>query len=117
MSAASRKAFTLVEMIAILVVITILVTIGLWSIGLLRQDAQNVSTSDALATVQRMQELANMEGLTQTNTNPILRIMELQAGLASKGDANFKINPQTLGTKVTFSADSSGATQWQNLTP
>jgi hypothetical protein len=43
--------------------------------------------------------------------------MELQAGLASKGDANFKINPQVLGKQVTFSVDSSGATHWQNVKP
>lgn len=43
--------------------------------------------------------------------------MELQAGLASKGDANFQINPQVIGAQVAFSVDSSGATRWQNATP
>ena len=69
MSTSSRKAFTLVELIAVIVVIMILTTIGIWNIVQLRQDAQSVATSDALATVQRMQELANMEGLSQTNTD------------------------------------------------
>ena len=117
MSASSRKAFTLVEMIAVIVVVIILVAIGIWSTGLLRQDAQSVVTSDTLANLQRTKLLSNMEGFSQTNTYPTLRIMELQAGLASKGDANFKINPQVLGKQVTFSVDSSGATHWQNVTP
>jgi prepilin-type N-terminal cleavage/methylation domain-containing protein len=117
MSTSSRKAFTLVELIVVIVVIMILTTIGIWNIVQLRQDAQSVATSDALATVQRMQELANMEGLSQTNTDATLRIMELQAGLASTGNANFKINPQVMGAQLTFSVDSSGATHWQNVAP
>jgi type II secretory pathway pseudopilin PulG len=117
MRASSRKAFTLVEMIAVIVVVIILVAIGIWSTGLLRQDAQSVVTSDMLANLQRTQQLANMEGLSQTNTDPTLRIMELQAGLAGKKDANFQINPQVIGAQVAFSVDSSGATRWQNATP
>jgi len=117
MRASSRRAFTLVEMIAMIVVIIILAAIGIWSTGLLRQDAQSAARSDTLANLQRMQQLANMEGLSQTNTDPTLRIMELQAGLAGKGDANFQINPQVIGAQVAFSVDSSGATRWQNATP
>ena len=117
MRASSRKAFTLVEMIAMVVVIIILAAIGIWSTGLLRQDPQSAARSVTLASLQRMQQLANLEGLSQTNTDPTLRIMELQAGLAGKKDANFQINPQVIGAQVAFSVDSRGATRWQNATP
>jgi type II secretory pathway pseudopilin PulG len=111
----SQMAFTLVEMVVIIIVIVILVSIGLTKMGLLRTDAQDVANSDALATVQRMQELADIEGLSQTNTDSTLRLRELQAGLAAKGHAHFKMDPANVGKLVSYVLDEQNLIHWQRI--
>ena len=106
-----QRAFTLIEMIVVIVVLTIVVGLGIWSIGLLRQDAQSVAGTNILATVQRMQQLA------QSQTDPVQRLIELQNELAGAGCANFQFNPQTVGAQLVFSVDANGMTHWTNATP
>jgi prepilin-type N-terminal cleavage/methylation domain-containing protein len=65
-----QSAFTLIEMIVVIVVLMIVVGLGIWCIGLLRQDAQSAASSNILATVQRMQQLSDLNGLTQSQTDP-----------------------------------------------
>jgi len=112
-----QSAFTLIEMIVVIVVLMIVVGLGIWCIGLLRQDAQSVASSNILATVQRMQQLSDLNGLTQSQTDPVQRLIELQNDLAGAGYANFQFNPQTVGTQLVFSVDANGMTHWTNATP
>jgi len=105
----------MIEIVVVMAVLLILVTLGIWASGTLRQDAQAIASGDLLATVQRMQQLADMNGLTQSNAEPVQRLIELQADLAGAGYANFNLNPQTVGMQLSFYIDANGATQWTAL--
>ena len=80
-----RKGFTLVEMVLILTVVFILAAIGAWKVAGLKAEATGVARDDALATVRRMQQLADMEGLQDTAADTLGHILELQSNLAAKG--------------------------------
>ena len=105
-----RKGFTLVEMVLILTVVFILAAIGAWKVASLKDEANQVAQDDALATVQRMQQLADMEGLQEVATDTLGRILELQSGLASKGHYYFQFNPTNLAAKVAYDA---ATQQWR----
>ena len=106
-----RKGFTLVEMVMILTVIFILVAIGAWKVASLKEASDQLAQDDALATVLRMQQLADMEGLQETATDTLGRILELQSLLAAKGHYYYQINPTNLAAKVAYD---SVAQQWRN---
>ena len=78
------KAFTLVEVVAVVVLVTILGAIGAWRLSSLRSQAVSVSDGQALATVERMEELADMEGIALTCPDTRNRLLELQQRLAAK---------------------------------
>ena len=109
-----RSAFTLIEVVVVMTILLILVTLGIWAGGMLRQDAQTVASGDILATVQGMQQLSDMNGLTQRDSEPVPRLIELQTDLAGAGYANFNLNPPTAGTQLNFYIDANGATHWTN---
>ena len=54
-----RSAFTLIEVVVVMTILLILVTLGIWAGGMLRQDAQSVASANILATVQGMQQLSD----------------------------------------------------------
>ena len=97
-----RKGFTLVEMVLILTVVFILAAIGAWKVAGLKDEAAQVTQDDALATVQRMQQLADMEGLQEVATDTLGRILELQSNLASKGHYYHQFNPTNIAAKVAY---------------
>ena len=97
-----RDGFTLIELVMVLTVVFILAAVGAWRISGLRDEARAVAQSDALATVQRLQALADMEGLQVAANNALGRVLELQAGLASKGHYYYQINPTNLAAQVVY---------------
>lgn len=97
------KGFTLIEMIVVIVAILILVSIGAWRLGTIRDEAKSVNVKDALAAVQRMEELATMEGLQVTATDALARLLELQEKLATKGHQYTQMNPTNVAAKLVFS--------------
>ncbi len=97
-----RKGFTLIELVMVLTVVFILAAVGAWRISGMRDEARSVARSDALATVQRMQGLADMEGLQVTANDTLGRILELQARLASKGHYFYQTNPTNLAAQVDY---------------
>lgn len=105
-----RKGFTLVEMVLVLTVVFILAAIGAWKVAGLKDEANQVAQDDALATVQRMQQLADMEGLQEVATDTLGRILELQGSLASKGHYYFQFNPTNLAANVAYDA---ATQQWR----
>src|ERR1043166_5919412 len=73
-----RDGFTLIELVMVLTVVFILAAVGAWRISGMREEARAVAQSDALATVHRMQALADMEGLPVAANDTLGRILELQ---------------------------------------
>jgi len=106
-----RKGFTLVEMVLILTVVFILAAMGAWKVAGLKDEATKVAQDDALATVLRMQQMADMEGLQETATDALGRILELQGNLAAKGHYYYQVNPTNLAQRVTYDP---AAQQWRN---
>ena len=86
----------------VITIIMILAGIGGWRLNTFRDKAQAISDADMLVTIKQMQQLASFEGIVQSNTDVYLRLVELQAGLAAAGHANFKIDPQLLSRKLTY---------------
>ena len=97
-----RDGFTLIELVMVLTVVFILAAVGAWRISGMREEARTVARSDALATVQRMQALADMEGLPVTANDTLGRVLELQVRLASKGHYYYQINPTNLAAQVAY---------------
>ena len=106
-----KGGFTLVEMVMILTVIFILAAIGAWKVASLKDASNQVVQDDALATVLRMQQLADMEGLQESATDTLGRILELQSLLAAKGHYYYQFDPTNLAAKVAYDAT---AQQWRN---
>ena len=106
-----RKGFTLVEMVLILTVVFILAAIGAWKVAGLKAEATGVARDDALATVLRMQQLADMEGLQETAADTLGRIMELESNLVAKGHYYYQFNPTNLAERVIYDP---AAQQWRN---
>lgn len=105
-----RKAFTLIEVVMVLTVVFILAAIGTWRIAGMREEASAVARQDALTTVQRMQALADMEGIGMAATTTLERLTELQIKLTAKGHDYYQVNPTNLATRVTYDA---GTRQWR----
>ena len=105
-----RDGFTLIELVMVLTVVFILAAVGAWRIAGMRDEARAVAQSDALATVQRMQSLADMEGLSVTASDTLSRILELQTKLAARGHFYYQVNPTNLAAQVTFD---SALQQWR----
>lgn len=97
-----RDAFTLIELVMVLTVVFILAAVGAWRISGMRDEARTVAQSDALATVQRMQSLADMEGLSVRENDTLGRILELQSKLAARGHYYYQINPTNLAAQVAY---------------
>ena len=97
-----RNGFTLIELVMVLTVAFILAAVGAWRISGMRDEARSVAQSDALATAQRMQGLADMEGLQVTANDTLGRILELQTRLAAKGHYYYQINPTNLAAQVAY---------------
>jgi prepilin-type N-terminal cleavage/methylation domain-containing protein len=104
-----RDGFTLIELVMVLTVVFILAAVGAWRISGMREEARAVAQSDALATVQRMQSLADMEGLSVTASDTLGRILELQSKLAARGHYYYQMNPTNVAAQVTYDAASQ---QW-----
>ena len=77
----------------------------------LKAEATGVARDDALATVLRMQQLADMEGLQDTAADTLGRILELQSNLAAKGHYYYQFNPTNLAERVIYDP---AAQQWRN---
>ncbi len=105
-----RDGFTLIELVMVLTVVFILAAVGAWRISGMREEARAVAQSDALATVQRMQSLADMEGLSVTASDALGRILELQTKLAARGHYYFQTNPTNLAVQVAYD---SALQQWR----
>lgn len=97
-----RDAFTLIELVMVLTVVFILAAVGAWRISGMREEARTVAQNDALATVQRMQSLADMEGLSVMENDTLGRILELQSKLAARGHYYYQINPTNLAAQVAY---------------
>ncbi len=97
-----RDGFTLIELVMALTVVFILAALGAWRISGMRGEARTVAQSDALATVQRMQALADMEALSITANEALGRILELQTKLAARGHFYYQTNPTNLAAQVTY---------------
>lgn len=97
-----RDGFTLIELVMVLTVVFILAAVGAWRISGMREEARAVAQSDALAAVQRMQSLADMEGLTVTANDTLGRILELQTKLAARGHYYYRINATNLAAQVAY---------------
>lgn len=97
-----RDGFTLIELVMVLTVVFILAAVGAWRISGMREEARAVAQSDALATVQRMQALADMEGLAVAANDTLGRILELQNKLTAKGHYYYRINPTNLAAQVAY---------------
>ena len=97
-----RDGFTLIELVMVLTVVFILAAVGAWRISGMRDEAGSVARNDALATVQRMQGLADMEGLQVAANDTLGRVLELQARLTSKGHYYYQINPTNLAAQVAY---------------
>ena len=104
-----RKGFTLVEIVLVVAVIFILAAIGAWRLSALKNEATNVAANNALDVVQRMQQMSDLEGLTQTATTVLERIMEMQSQLSAKTHNYYQYNPTNLAEKVDYDAT---AGQW-----
>ena len=104
-----HSGFTLIELVMVLTVVFILAAVGAWRISGMRGEARAVAQSDALATVQRMQALADMEGLSVGANDTLGRILELQARLAAKGHYYYQINPTNVAAQVAYDPT---AQQW-----
>jgi hypothetical protein len=52
-----------------------------------------------------------MEGLQETATDTLGRILELQSNLAAKGHYYYQVNPTNLAQRVTYDP---AAQQWRN---
>jgi len=109
----NRRGFSLIEMVVVLVVLVVLLAILSARVTGLRDAAVVSARADALATLQRMQQLADLEELSQTNTDVLARILELQSGLAARGHASFKIDPAAVSKLVTYTVDTT--THWSLL--
>ena len=96
-----RNGFTLIELVMVLTVVFILAAVGAWRISGMRSEARAVAQSDALATVQRMQALSDMEGLSVAN-DTLGRILELQNKLTAKGHYYYQIDPTNLAAQVAY---------------
>ena len=105
-----RDGFTLIELVMVLSVVFILAAVGAWRISGMREEARSVAQSDAIATVQRMQSLADMEGLSVTADDALGRILELQTKLAARGHYYYQINPTNLAAQVAYEP---GSGQWR----
>ena len=105
-----RDGFTLIELVMVLTVVFILAAVGAWRISGMRGEARAVAQSDALATVQRMQSLADMEGLYIAANDALGRILELQTKLAARGHYYYQVNPTNLAAQVAYEP---AAGQWR----
>lgn len=105
-----RDGFTLIELVMVLTVVFILAAVGAWRISGMREEARAVAQSDALATVQRMQSLADMEGVSVTASDTLGRILELQTKLAAKGHYYYQMNPTNFASQVAYD---SALQQWR----
>jgi hypothetical protein len=85
--------------------------LGAWKGAGLTADATGVARDDALATVRRMQQLADMEGLQDTAADTLGHILELQSNLAAKGHYSYQFNPTNLAERVIYDP---AAQQWRN---
>jgi prepilin-type N-terminal cleavage/methylation domain-containing protein len=105
------KAFTLIEVVIVVVLVGTLATIGSWKLLNLRTATLSVKAQDALATVQRMQQLADMEpnfpALTRTETGN--RIAELRNNLSAIGHVYYQFDPIELAKWVEWDTTTS---QW-----
>lgn len=97
-----RDGFTLIELVMVLTVVFILAAVGAWRISGMRDEARAVAQSDALATAQRMQALADMEALSVTANDTLGRILELQTKLAARGHCYYQLNPTNLAAQVIY---------------
>jgi len=97
-----RNGFTLIELVMVLTVVFILAAVGAWRISGMRSEARAVAQSDALATVQRMQALSDMEGLPVAANDTLGRILELQNKLTAKGHYYYQIDPTNLAAQVAY---------------
>jgi len=104
-----RKGFTLVEIVLVVGVIFILAAIGAWRLSALKSEATGVAADNALSVVQRMEQLAALEGLSQTATTSLGRIKELQSQLTAKKHSYYQYDPTNLAEKVDYDA---AAGQW-----
>ncbi len=105
-----RDGFTLIELVMVLTVVFILAAVGAWRISGMREEARAVAQSNAVATVQRMQSLADMEGLSVTASDALARILELQTKLAARGHYYYQTNPTNLAAQVAYD---SALHQWR----
>jgi len=99
-----HKGFTLVEIVLVVAVIFILAAIGAWRLSALKSEAANVAANHAFDVVQRMQQMSDLEGLTQTATTALDRIQEMQSQLSTKGHNYYQYNPTNLVEKVDYDA-------------
>ena len=104
-----HKGFTLVEIVLVVGVIFILAAIGAWRLSALKSEANSVAANSAFDVVQRMQQLSDVEGITQTTTTALDRLKELQNQLSAKGHNYYQYNPTNLAEKVDYDAN---AGQW-----
>lgn len=97
-----RDGFSLIELVMVLAVAFILAAVGAWRLAGMRDEARAVSQGDALATVQRLQALADMEGIHVTANHSLERLRELQTKLAARGHHYYQNNLTNLAAQVEY---------------
>ena len=97
-----RNGFTLIEITAVIVLIGLLLGLGAWRLSTLRTDSQTLAKRDALATVQRMEELAALEQLSISQIESRDRLIELQSKLLAKGHTYNQFNPTKVVNLIYF---------------
>lgn len=98
------KAYTLIELIVVIITIIILVAAGIAHMGQLRNDAKTVNAADVLGSAERMEQLAGVNSLTITQTDTKLRLLELQSKLAAAGYAHFNLDADSVASKITYNS-------------
>ena len=97
-------AMTIIEVIIVITIIGILAGMTIWKTNEHKELAYNIQINQLLDYTQQLENLAEAENITVTNTDAKLRFKELQSRLTAKGHVILTANPEDISKNLMFSS-------------